>query len=224
VSAHYDHLERCAGADDNASGVAAALEVARLLNSAPLARQLVIALWDEEERGLIGSRAFATEARQRADRIALMISFDAIGVRHREPGSQRLPQGFDAMFPAATRELERRGRAGDFIGVLGNLAADGAAASFEKQAQRIGLPTLRISLSPMEALALPDALRSDHASFWLNGYPALLLTDTADFRNPRYHCGGGPDDPNTLDYDFIAEISRATAETILDIAVTADDG
>src|SRR5690606_14569706 len=88
VSAHYDHIPGCRGADDNASGMAAALEIARVLGPGPFERALVIAFWDEEETGLFGSRAYANRARDRGDRIRLAISLDAIGFANRAPGSQ----------------------------------------------------------------------------------------------------------------------------------------
>ncbi len=217
VSAHYDHVARCAGADDNASGVAAALEIARLLREKRSGRALVIAFWDEEERGLLGSAAYADRARDRREQIHVAFSLDAIGYASTEPGSQRVPDGFEAALPEQARLLEARGRRGDFIALLANTDASSAVRVFARHARASALPLLSLELSLFRAMAFPDVFRSDHASFWRNGYPAILLSDTADFRNPAYHCGQRPDRPETLDYDFLARVTRATALTVSEL-------
>jgi hypothetical protein len=211
LSAHYDHIGTCPGADDNASGVAALLEVARILSSVAGRRTLVVAFWDEEERGLLGSRAYAQRARERAERIAVAVSLDAIGFASSEPNSQRLPEGFDAAFPEITRELATNQNRGDFVAVLASTSADVPARRMRDHAPAFGLRVTALSLSPAAALAMPDALRSDHASFWLFGYPALLLTDTGNFRNPRYHCLQGSDDARSVSQEFVVKVARTVA-------------
>jgi Zn-dependent M28 family amino/carboxypeptidase len=217
VSAHYDHIPRCSGADDNASGLAAALEIARVLAPASFERTLEIAFWDEEEVGLIGSRAYASRARDRQERIRVAFSLDAIGYASSEPGSQRVPPGFAAALPGPARELEARDHRGDFIAVLANTDASAAVGTFARHARASGLPFLSLELTLLQALAFPDVFRSDHASFWQNGYAAILLSDTGDFRNPGYHCLAGRDSPSTLDHAFLERVTRATALTVADL-------
>jgi hypothetical protein len=193
VSAHYDHIAGCAGADDNASGVAAVLEIARQLASVPAERSLVVAFWDEEERGLIGSRAYADRAGSRSERIIAALSLDAVGFRSAEPSSQRVPPGFEAVFPDVARELAVRRHTGDFLAVVANPKAAAAAQALARHARRVGLPLVGLTVDRVQAALLPDTLRSDHASFWSAGYPGLLLTDTGELRNPGYHCLAAPD-------------------------------
>jgi Zn-dependent M28 family amino/carboxypeptidase len=97
ISAHYDHIPDCPGADDNASGVAAVLETARVLAGAAFDRTLVLACWDEEEDGLIGSEAYATRAAQNNETIVSMVSLEMIGYRS-DSNSQTTPAGFNLLF------------------------------------------------------------------------------------------------------------------------------
>lgn len=106
ISAHYDHIAGCAGADDNASGVAGALESARVLASQPrFDRTLIVACWDEEERGLLGSKAYAQAARDRGDQIVMSYVYEMIGYKDDTPDSQTLPAGIDLLFPAQTAAI-----------------------------------------------------------------------------------------------------------------------
>ena len=214
ASAHYDHIERCAGADDNASGVAAVLELSRLLAGTARSRTLRVAFWDEEERGLLGSRAFAQRARKRNEQIAIAVSFDAIGFARASANSQRVPPGFEQLLPEQAALLAQRNFRGDFIALVASSSAHESSARFATYAEPLQLALLRVDVSPLEATLMPDLFRSDHASFWLNGYPALLLTDTAELRNPAYHCSGAPDRPATLDYSFLTRVT-ATAVAAL---------
>lgn len=216
ASAHYDHLAVCAGADDNASGVAAALEVARVLAAQPRTRTLVVAFWDEEERGLLGSRAFATRARQRGEPVAVALSFDAIAFVSRTERSQRVPPGFERFLPTQAAELARRGYRGDFVALVSSSNARELADSLALYAPALELPLIRVDISPLEATLMPDLFRSDHASFWLSGYPALLLTDTAELRNPNYHCTGGSDAFATLDLGFLTRVAGTAAAALAD--------
>jgi len=216
ASAHYDHIERCAGADDNASGVAAALELARLLANGSHRRTLRVAFWDEEERGLLGSRAFAQRARQRNEQIALALSFDAVGFARATAHSQHVPSGFERLLPEQAAQLAQRDFRGDFIALVASSSAHVSSALLASYAEPLQLPLLRVDVSPLEAALIPDLFRSDHASFWLSGYPALLLTDTAELRNPGYHCNGAPDLPGTLDYGFLTRVTATAVAALAD--------
>jgi hypothetical protein len=212
VGAHYDHIRNCAGADDNASGVAGALEVARVLARRSYPRTLVVALWDEEERGLIGSRAYAMRARSRAETIDAYFNFEMIGYVDRAPGSQRLPTGFGLIFAAAAREWEANAQRGDFLAAIADPRSSGAMGALEHYADRIGLPFIPLNLSDA-LLASPlvaDLRRSDHASFWESGFPGVMLTDTSEFRYDRYHCRAGPDVVANLDRTFATQVVSAT--------------
>ncbi len=211
--AHYDHIPGCVGADDNASGVAAVLELARVLGPGTFARSLVVACWDQEEAGLVGSSRWAAQARSAQTEIALAVSFDAIGFTDPRPGAQRLPAGFELVFPAAAASVQARGSRADFIAVLANDSARGALEVFEQRAHDQDLAALGLRVSPWVTLTPLgfDLRRSDHAPFWDRGWPALLITDTAEFRSGAYHCRERADDLTTLDLAFATNVTRAAA-------------
>lgn len=215
VAAHYDHIPGCDGADDNASGVAGALEAARVLSMVPLDRTLVVACWDEEERGLIGSEAYAARAASRGDDIVGYFNFEMIGYRDTTPGSQTVPAGLDVLFRDQTRELERNMNRGDFVAVIADPASMAQVDALERHADRIGLPFIPLVL-PAELLGsilVADLRRSDHASFWDAGFPAMMLTDTSEFRYRQYHCTEGD--------DVVANLDGAFASAIVTITVAA---
>jgi hypothetical protein len=220
VSAHYDHVAGCPGADDNGSGVAGVLETARVLAAGRFERTLVVACWDEEERGLVGSQAYARRARADGEAIAAAYVFEMIGFRSSEPDTQRLPPGLNIVFPRQAAQIRENGNRGDFIALVGDESARASLTAMERTAASVGLPTVTIALTAAQtASALyGDLQRSDHAPFWAAGYPAIQITDTAEFRNARYHCRGGQDTADTLDPAFMGQVVQATvasaAETL----------
>ncbi|MGB3237109.1 MAG: M28 family peptidase [Geitlerinemataceae cyanobacterium] len=189
LGAHYDTVSGSPGADDNATGVATVLEVARLLGSTSTPRTLQLAFFDLEEVGLLGSLAFAAgDANPETLRGAIIL--DMVGFACHTPGCQSYPNGLPTVALPDT---------GDFLAVLGDaehlplLNAVSAASSG-------GLPRIVALPIPVRGLLTPDLLRSDHAPFWLKGIGAVMVTDTANFRNPNYH---QPSDlPETLDRSF----------------------
>jgi hypothetical protein len=216
VGAHYDHIAGCDGADDNASGVAGLLEIARVLAGRTFDRTLVLACWDEEERGLLGSHAWVTRARAQGEEVAVYFNFDAIGVRRTEPQTQEIPPGFELVFPREVAALEEAERRGDFVAIISNTAARPFADLMAEHGRTGELRSVVLEVGSM-LLATPlsiDLRRSDHASFWDAGWPAVMITDTAEFRTPTYHCRGGPDVFETIDTAFVAEIARATTVAI----------
>ena len=207
LSAHYDHLQSCDGADDNASGVATVLEAARFFQSKTPERTVLLAFWDREESGLEGSLFHAKAAKARGDRITQMISLDGVGFASSAPGSQRFPPGIEALLPDVHARAAKNKFKADFITAIGDSDSAETVSRMEKLGTALNQPTYGLALSVLKRLALSDAARSDHASFWLHGFPAILVTDTADFRNPRYHCGNGPDSAASLDYDFLNRVT-----------------
>ncbi len=215
VAAHYDSVAECPGADDNASGVAAALEVARVLSAHAWRNDLWVACLDEEELGLKGSDAWAAEAKASGARIQLAWSFETMAYASAEPGSQSLPFGFGALFPDVAKAVAANDDRGDFIAFIADEAGSGPAlAAFEDQARADALPVMSMLLADEELMSplTGDLRRSDHASFWARGYPAVMLTDTADYRNDAYHCLRGQQDTvDRLDVDFAVKVVRSAA-------------
>ncbi|MDB4961926.1 MAG: Peptidase [Myxococcales bacterium] len=220
VSAHYDSVANCAGADDNATGVAATLEVARVLSRQPHDRTLVVACWDEEERGLIGSSAYVTRAKAAGDAIVLALVFEMIGYRSTAPMSQRSDPQLEAVFPDAAAQIAANEYRGDFALVVNDESASAAVADLEAIATDVGLPVVNISLLAPLKRSLDALRRSDHAPFWDADYPALFITDTADFRNAHYHCPGGTSDA-VVDLDF--EFAIANVKVMVGAAAKALD-
>jgi len=204
IGAHYDTVRGSPGADDNASGVAVLLELARLLRDAELDQSLhLVAFVNEEEpffgTAAMGSLRYAHAARGRGDDIVGMISLEMLGYYSDEPGSQSYPPLLGHFYP------ER----GNFVAVVGSLSA--------RALVRQALEAFREHADvPSEGLAAPellrDVLRSDHWAFQQMGYPAIMLTDTANFRNPHYH--GPGDTPDRLDYETMTRVTIALAKAI----------
>jgi len=210
VSAHYDSVPECAGADDNGTGVAATLEAARVLSLQPHARTLVVACWDEEERGLTGSSAYAVRAKAAGDDIVLALVFEMIGYRSTEPNSQQSDAAIETVFPDAAEQIRANDYRGDFLLVINDETATAAVADLQATAERVGLPVVNISLLQPLTQSIAQLRRSDHASFWDVGYPAVMVTDTADFRNPHYHCPQNTSDALAdLDLDFAVQNVKA---------------
>lgn len=219
VGAHYDHIEACAGADDNASGTAAALAVARTLGSHEWPRTLYVACWDEEETGLNGSAHWADQAIAEGQSFALYFNFDAIAYADDAPNSQQLPPGAELLFPEQIKFLKAREYRGDFIGVLADDAANDACQRYLAHAARLGLPAVLLEIPGVlkNDAMLSELRRSDHASFWKHDVPALFLSDTANFRTNTYHCMERPDTVETLDLDFAVKVTRAATATLAEL-------
>jgi Zn-dependent M28 family amino/carboxypeptidase len=207
IGAHLDTIRYTPGADDNASGVAGVLEAARLLAGGPAGSAVELAIWDLEERTghtyRVGSRRHVAAARRAGVRYLGALVFEMIGYRSTEPGSQRVP------LPIRWMDLPRTG---DFIAVIADLGSRALLRTFLESAGRAApeLPLAQLTV-PLRGWSVWATRRSDNASFWSNGFPALLLTDTADLRNPHYH--RSTDRSGTLDYDFMAGVVDAATET-----------
>ncbi len=225
ISAHYDSVPNCPGADDNGTGVVGALEAARVLAQNSHDRTLVVGLWDEEERGLVGSRWYVAAAYAADARIVNVFNFEMIGYYDDEPDSQSLPAGFDLVFPGPAGEIAANDNRGDFIALIGNTPSAAHMSAIETYAAALGMPAPNVEVTD-SLISLPqlgDLRRSDHAAFWDAGWPAIMITDTADLRNPNYHCSAADDEVANLDLDRAARVVGATIGAVAD-ALTSDGG
>ncbi|MCU0546144.1 MAG: M28 family peptidase [Oscillatoriaceae cyanobacterium Prado104] len=184
VGAHYDSVLKSPGADDNATGVAAVLEVARLLGSRTAPRTLQVAFFDREEIGLLGSLAFTASPEQLKD-LQGAIVLDMLGYACNTPGCQKYPEGLtpEAFLNAAG---VTSGDKGEFIAAVGDMEHPLLLKTFS-DSRKADLPPVVTLPVPLKGLLTPDVLRSDHAPFWYQGVGAVLVTDTANLRSPHYH-------------------------------------
>jgi aminopeptidase YwaD len=206
IAAHYDTVLGSPGADDNASALAVMLEAARCLREVTLSRAVRFIAFCLEEENLLGSLAYASWLRESDQKISGAIVLECVGYARMEEGSQKKPSGMPIAVPSV----------GDFLAIVGNQTSTGLVAAAEGAAKKY-VPDLKtVSLIvPGNGEALPDTRRSDHASFWHYGYPAVMLTDTADFRNPHYH--QPTDTLETLDLGFMDKVARAVTAAALEL-------
>jgi Zn-dependent M28 family amino/carboxypeptidase len=218
VGAHYDSLAGCPGADDNASGVAAVLEIARAVEAGNHRRTVMFACWDEEERGLLGSKAFVADLGG-SSRLVGHFNFEMIAFASSVANSQTIPAGLDQLFPAQAAAVEANQRRGDFIALVADSGSAAAVARLATHAPRFGLPYLRLDIPDAlrTSSLISDLRRSDHASFWDRSLPGVMLTDTANFRNQNYHCQGGQDTLSSLDVAFAVKVVKTTAAAVTDL-------
>ncbi|KIG18115.1 Aminopeptidase Y [Enhygromyxa salina] len=219
IGAHYDHIEDCPGADDNASGTAAVLELARVLGAHEWERSITVACWDQEEAGLFGSRAWVDAAIADSREISLYINFDGIAFADSTPNSQRLPPGVEVMFAKQIASVAEREFRADFIAILADDGAHEAVGLLHAHTTRLQLPDLVVEL-PAKLINEPmlaDLHRSDHANFWRHNVPCVFFSDTADFRTDTYHCEGQPDTFETIDLTFATKVVRAAAGTAAEL-------
>ncbi|MGH8641320.1 MAG: M28 family peptidase [Burkholderiales bacterium] len=208
VGAHYDSVVGAMGANDNGSGVAALLELARLYRHARPARTLRFVAFVNEEppfyhSDAMGSRQYARRSRERDESIAAMLSLETIGYYSDDPGSQRYPFPLGFFYPST----------GNFVAFVSNLASrpllHQALTSFRRHA---GVPSEGVAAPAM----IPGVDWSDHWSFWQEGWPALMVTDTALYRYPHYHT---PEDtPDKVDYERLARVVTGLAGMLRDVA------
>ena len=199
VGAHYDTVPGSPGADDNASGVAVLLAIAELLSTNSSRRPIHFIAFDLEEYGLVGSTACAQRWRAQQRPIHLMLSLEMLGYFTSKPNSQAYPLStLGRIYP----------NTGSFIALVGNgptLLKMIKLQSHLRQAKSAcqWLPVIN------KGRQLPETRRSDHAPFWDAGYPAIMVTDTANLRNPHYH--NASDQIETLNVDMMAKITQGLA-------------
>ena len=208
IGAHYDTVEGTPGADDNASAVAVLLELARLFKDARPGRTLKMVFFTLEEPPLfrsdsMGSAVYAGEAKAAGERIVAMVSLEMLGYYSETKGGQAFPLPLMSLVFSTTP---------DFVAVVGNLASKGLV-------RRICRSLEQGTDLPVESLAtvgfVPGVDFSDHRSFWEAGYPAVMITDTAFYRNPNYHAIG--DTVDTLDFARMGRLLRGLGKAVEDL-------
>lgn len=210
IGAHYDSARSgTPGADDNASGVAVLLEIANALREVELKRSVRFVSFPNEERPyfnteMMGSWITARRSADAGENIIGMYSLEMLGYYSDEVGSQQYPPVIRNFYPDT----------GNFVAFVGNMASRSflhqSIAAFREQA-----------LFPSEGMAAPQALvgdirRSDNSAYWDNGFVALMVTDTSNFRTPHYH--GPTDTPETLDYDSMARLTQGLTGMVISLA------
>jgi hypothetical protein len=204
VGAHYDAVLGTAGADDNASGTAALLELARHFARVSPARTIRFVAFTLEESPFfwtdsMGSLVYARAARARGDAITAMLSLEALGYYSDAPDSQRYPPVLGWFYPTV----------GDFVAVVGNL---GSRSLVHEVVSDLRSHTAVPTTGAATLNAFPGVGWSDHWSFWQAGYRAVMVSTTATFRNPNYHTSG--DLPATLDYPRFARVVHGVRRTL----------
>jgi Zn-dependent M28 family amino/carboxypeptidase len=208
LGAHYDTVPGSPGADDNASGVAALLEIAAAVSRAAPIREVRCAFFANEEPPWfqtddMGSLHYARGLRRRGAEVAAMLSLESIGYYDDRPGSQRYPFPLGLAYPDT----------GDFLGIVSDRRSRGlldrVVASFQRH-----------TAFPVQGAAVPGWIPgvswSDQWAFWQQGFPAVMLTDTAPYRHPGYHT---PDDTaDRLRFDALETVAAALASVVLDLA------
>jgi Zn-dependent M28 family amino/carboxypeptidase len=197
VGAHYDTVTGTPGADDNASGVAGMLELARLTVRNPLPQTVHFAAFSLEEPPVfrtsrMGSAMYAQSLKQEGAKVEGMVSLEMIGYYSDMKGSQLYPLPvFRWFYPDR----------GNFIGFVGNIRS----RAFTLRVKRGFKAHCSLPVESLNTISIiPGVDFSDHRSFWKCGFPAFMITDTAFYRNPYYHAPG--DTASTLDYDRMAEL------------------
>jgi Zn-dependent M28 family amino/carboxypeptidase len=201
MGAHYDAVPGSPGADDNATGVAVLLELARAFQQTPARYPIHLVAFDFEETldAEKGSTAYAELLQGQP--LRLMFSLEMLGYCDPTPGSQRYPAGLKRFYPDR----------GNFIGLIGNLTTIPDLMRLSRSIRQMGVPCEWLPAG-QRGLILPSTRRSDHAPFWDRGYRAIMVTDTADLRNPHYHRSS--DRLETLDLDFLTRICLGLAHGI----------
>jgi aminopeptidase YwaD len=201
IGAHYDTIPGCPGADDNATGVAVLLELARAFALEQPRSPLRLVAFDLEEYGLIGSRRYAESIHQRGESLRLMLCLEMLGYCCHQPHSQRYPPGLQYLYPHQGNYIAQIGPFAtlpDMVRLWWGFRSVGVRSQ--------GLPIVR------QGRPVPDTRRSDHAPFWDLGYPAILITDTANLRNPHYH--QPTDRLATLDLNFLTQVCQGLIEAV----------
>ena len=204
LAAHFDTVQGSPGADDNASALAVMLHVARQVRSMKLARPIRFIAFNLEEENLLGSSSYTALLSKNREAIHGAIVLECVGYASHHKHSQKIPPGVPIAVPTT----------GNFLAVIGNERSR-ALTSVVAKVMQSHLPIVPLVV-PGNGEKLPDTRRSDHTSFWEQGFPAVMLTDTANFRNPHYH--RPTDTLDTLNLDFIASVVAGVTAAVIALA------
>ncbi len=205
LGAHYDTVPGSPGADDNASGIAVLLEVARNIQKVNLGSTIRWIAFSLEEYGYIGSTYYVDRARREGEKVTGMISLEMVGFTR---SRQNYPPYINPKYYP---------NVGDFIGIIGNERSKGLLEKVY-QSFRISIPQLptEFLLIPGNGEGMEEARLSDHSPFWDQGFPALMVTDTAFLRNPNYHLPS--DTMETLDFEFMKKVAIGIFHSVVELA------
>jgi aminopeptidase YwaD len=204
LAAHYDTVMGSPGADDNASALAVLLDVASRLAAMPLRRPIRFLAFCLEEENLLGSRAYVAHLKSTRQSIEGAIILECVGYASDEEDSQKIPPGVPVAVPTV----------GNFLAVIGNQQSQNLTISLD-HTMRSHVPIVPLVV-PGNGELLPDTRRSDHTSFWEQGFAAVMLTDTANFRNPHYH--RPTDTLDTLNLDFMGQVADGVTAAVVELA------
>jgi hypothetical protein len=208
VSAQHDTLVGSPGANNNASGEAVLLKLSELLRGHQADRTIRLVSFTTEEDPWFGTKDmgsyhYARRCRERGEDVRVMMSLDAIGYYLHEPGTQRLPFPFSALYPDR----------GDFLAFIGNIPSRAMVTAATRGFHKGSAFPIQAGLSPEW---VKGASWSDHSSFWRFGYRAIQITDTGGFRSP-FHTNAG-DTMEKIDYRALARITFGMYGSILELS------
>lgn len=221
VGAHYDTVEGTPGADDNGIAVAGILALAEILQGSQFEHTIRLVAWDLEEqqgfgRCLLGSRQMAENIARAGENILGVVCLEMIGMCDRNPGTQKAIPGLRWFAPDVFQKVKEREWRGDFIAAVGNRIGGRLSTEFARCAESQHLPTVELVNKGLIRL-LRDLRRSDHAPFWDAGIPAIMVTDTSNFRSVFYHTA--MDRMEMIDFEFAAKVILATANCATNCAI-----
>ena len=209
IGAHYDSVENSPGADDNASGVAALIELGRYLTAAPQTKYKIrlVAFANEEppyfQTKEMGSLVYAKSIKSEKENILGMISLETLGYYTNEKGSQKYPPLINLLYPDT----------GNFVSFIGNIhSKELVTSAISKFRKKSNVPSEGIA-SPA---FVPGIGWSDHWSFWMSDYKAIMITDTAPYRYKHYH--KSTDTPDKLNYEQYAQVVFGIFKVVEDLA------
>lgn len=223
IGAHHDTVRDSPGADDNTASVICLMELARLLSPFQFRRSVMLAAFDMEEINFFGSRILARQLLDERKVLGALV-FETMAFTDRRPHSQKLPSGAGLLFPRQARRVRQRRHRGDWTLILHRAASRELARTFARGLSLTAGEQVPMLMRDPTDLPLIGRLlrrsfpvvrnfgRSDHRSFSERQVPALMVTDTAELRNPHYHLPS--DTPEKLDYRRLADLVGAAAYTV----------
>jgi len=204
LGAHYDTVPGSPGADDNASGIAVLLEVARNIQAVPLGSTVRLIAFSLEEYNFIGSTHYVERLRKGEEKVLGMISLEMVGFTG--PRQDYPPYLNPKYYP----------NVGDFIAIVSNERSsrllESVCQSFKTHIPQLPLESLIV---PGNGEGMEEVRLSDHSPFWDQGFPALLVTDTSFLRNPNYHLPS--DRMETLDFEFMQKVATGVCYSTIEL-------